>query len=161
MIISDKEKQKHTLYMKEAYKQAIKAQLIGEVPVGAIVVYNNEIISRTHNLVETNKDPTAHAEILALKESSNVLNTNRLTEIQLYVTLEPCAMCAGAILQAHIQRLIFGAYDDRIGAVGSLYDIIRTPAYKTDIEVVGGIMQNECSALLKSFFSNKRLGRDG
>ncbi len=156
MIISEKERQTHAFYMKEAYKQAKKAQLIGEVPVGAVVVYSKKVISRTHNLVETNKDPTAHAEILALRESSNILNTNRLTEIQLYVTLEPCAMCAGAILQAHIQGLIFGAYDDKLGAVGSLYDIIRNPAYKTDIEVVGGIMQNECSALLKSFFNNKR-----
>lgn len=156
MIISDKERKRHIYYMKEAYKEAQKSQLNGEVPVGAIVVHDKEIILRTHNLVETNKDPTAHAEILALREASSILNTNRLTEIQLYVTLEPCAMCAGAILLANIQRLIFGAYDDRIGAVSSLYDIIRTPAYETDIEVVGGIMQDECSALLKSFFSNKR-----
>jgi len=156
MIISDKERKRHTYFLKEAYTEAQKIQLNGEVPVGAIVVHDKEIILRTHNLVETNKDPTAHAEILALREASSILNTNRLTEIQLYVTLEPCAMCAGAILLANIQRLIFGAYDDKIGAVGSLYDIIRTPAYETDIEVVGGIMQDECSALLKSFFSNKR-----
>ncbi|MFP4456458.1 MAG: tRNA adenosine(34) deaminase TadA [Clostridia bacterium] len=156
MIISEKEKEKHELFMKEAYLQAEKAQLMGEVPVGAVVVYEDKIILRTHNLVEINSDPTAHAEILALKESGKSLGANKLTEIQLYVTLEPCAMCAGAILQARIQRLIFGAYDDKLGAVGSLYDVIRNPAYNTDIEVIGGILQNECSALLKSFFSKKR-----
>jgi tRNA(adenine34) deaminase len=156
MIISNKVKTNFEKYMSKALEQAKLAEKKDEVPVGAVVVYKNEIIVKTHNLVKTTKDPTAHAEILALRQTSKILKTNKLTEIELYVTLEPCVMCGGAILQSRIKRLIFGAYDDKLGAVGSLIDVIRNPHYKTDTEVFGGIMQNECSALLKSFFETKR-----
>lgn len=156
MILSDEVLKSLTRYMNEAYQQAKQAGCLGEVPVGAVVVYKERIIVKTHNLVEANTDPTAHAEIIALKKAGQILKSSKLTEIDLYVTLEPCLMCAGAILNARINRLIFGAYDDKLGVVGSICDVIRTPKYQTDIEVIGGIMQEECSDLLKQFFVNKR-----
>ncbi len=156
MIVSKRVESNLEDYMKAALEQAQLAMTMDEVPIGAVIVYKNEVIVKEHNLVEKTKDPTAHAEIIALRKASEILKTNKLTEIELYVTLEPCVMCAGAILQSRIKRLIFGAYDGKLGAVGSLIDVIRTPFYKTNTEVIGGIMQKECSALLKSFFEVKR-----
>jgi tRNA(adenine34) deaminase len=142
--------------MKEALVEANKAKDLGEVPIGAVAVYKEIIIARAHNTVEICKDPTMHAEINLIREVARVLRTSRLTGITLYVTLEPCVMCAGAIQKAKIDGLIFGAYDDKLGAVGSYYDIIRDRNYKTSMLVLGGILEQECSAIIKEFFRNKR-----
>jgi len=129
----------------------------GDVPVGAIVVNDaGEILGTGQNLREQNNDPTAHAEIVALRNASEKLGSWRLDELTLVVTLEPCAMCAGAILQSRVKRLVFAAWDEKAGAVGSVMDVIRDPRALTKVEVITGIMEKECSEVLKDFFSTKR-----
>ena len=129
----------------------------GDVPVGAIVVNEaGEILGTGQNLREQNNDPTAHAEIVALRNASEKLGSWRLDDLTLVVTLEPCAMCAGAILQARVKRLVFAAWDEKAGAVGSVMDVIRDPRALTKVEVITGIMEKECSEVLKDFFNTKR-----
>jgi len=129
----------------------------GDVPVGAIVVNEaGEILGTGQNLREQNNDPTAHAEIVALRNASEKLGSWRLDDLTLVVTLEPCAMCAGAILQSRIKRLVFAAWDEKAGAVGSVMDVIRDPRALTKVEVITGIMEKECSDVLKNFFNTKR-----
>jgi tRNA(adenine34) deaminase len=129
----------------------------GDVPVGAIVVNDaGEILGTGQNLREQNNDPTAHAEIVALRNASEKLGSWRLDDLTLVVTLEPCAMCAGAILQSRIKRLVFAAWDEKAGAVGSVMDVIRDPRALTKVEVITGIMEKECSEVLKDFFNSKR-----
>ena len=129
----------------------------GDVPVGAIVVNDaGEILGTGQNLREQNNDPTAHAEIVALRNASEKLGSWRLDDLTLVVTLEPCAMCAGAILQARVKRLVFAAWDEKAGAVGSVMDVIRDPRALTKVEVITGIMEKECSEVLKDFFNTKR-----
>jgi len=129
----------------------------GDVPVGAIVVNEaGEILGTGQNLREQNNDPTAHAEIVALRNASEKLGSWRLDDLTLVVTLEPCAMCAGAILQSRIKRLVFAAWDEKAGAVGSVMDVIRDPRALTKVEVITGIMEKECSDVLKEFFNTKR-----
>jgi len=129
----------------------------GEVPVGAIVVNEaGEIFGTGQNLREQNNDPTAHAEIVALRNASEKLGSWRLDDLTIVVTLEPCAMCAGAILQSRIKRLVFAAWDEKAGAVGSVMDVIRDPRALTRVEVITGIMEKECSEVLKDFFNTKR-----
>ena len=129
----------------------------GDVPVGAIVVNDDgEILGTGQNLREQNNDPTAHAEIVALRNASEKLGSWRLDDLTLVVTLEPCAMCAGAILQSRIKRLVFAAWDEKAGAVGSVMDVIRDPRALTKVEVITGIMEKECSDVLKDFFNTKR-----
>jgi tRNA(adenine34) deaminase len=129
----------------------------GDVPVGAIVVNEaGEILGTGQNLREQNNDPTAHAEIVALRNASEKLGSWRLDELTIVVTLEPCAMCAGAILQSRIKRLVFAAWDEKAGAVGSVMDVIRDPRALTKVEVITGIMEKECSEVLKDFFNTKR-----
>jgi tRNA(adenine34) deaminase len=129
----------------------------GDVPVGAIVVNDaGEILGTGQNLREQNNDPTAHAEIVALRNASEKLGSWRLDDLTLVVTLEPCAMCAGAILQSRIKRLVFAAWDEKAGAVGSVMDVIRDPRALTKVEVITGIMEKECSEVLKDFFNTKR-----
>ena len=129
----------------------------GDVPVGAIVVNEaGEILGTGQNLREQNNDPTAHAEIVALRNASEKLGSWRLDDLTLVVTLEPCAMCAGAILQARVKRLVFAAWDEKAGAVGSVMDVIRDPRALTKVEVITGIMEKECSDVLKDFFNTKR-----
>ena len=129
----------------------------GDVPVGAIVVNEaGEIFGTGQNLREQNNDPTAHAEIVALRNASEKLGSWRLDDLTIVVTLEPCAMCAGAILQSRVKRLVFAAWDEKAGAVGSVMDVIRDPRALTKIEVISGIMENECSEVLKDFFNTKR-----
>jgi tRNA(adenine34) deaminase len=129
----------------------------GDVPVGAIVVNEaGEILGTGQNLREQNNDPTAHAEIVALRNASEKLGSWRLDDLTLVVTLEPCAMCAGAILQSRIKRLVFAAWDEKAGAVGSVMDVIRDPRALTKVEVITGIMEKECSEVLKDFFNTKR-----
>ena len=142
--------------MLEAYKQAQIAYDRGEVPVGAVVVSNNRIIARAHNQVELLQDPTAHAEILAITAAAEALGSKYLENCELYVTLEPCVMCVGAIAQARISRVVFGAYDRKAGALGSVEDLSDSRALNHRFEVNGGLLAEECSAPLKTFFSAKR-----
>ena len=129
----------------------------GDVPVGAIVVNEaGEILGTGQNLREQNNDPTAHAEIVALRNASEKFGSWRLDDLTIVVTLEPCAMCAGAILQSRIKRLVFAAWDEKAGAVGSVMDVIRDPRALTNVEVITGIMEKECSEVLKDFFNSKR-----
>lgn len=142
-------------FMREALFEAKKAAESGEVPVGAVVVLNNEKVSCTHNWTISLNDPTAHAEILAIREACRIKNNYRIPGCDLYVTLEPCVMCMGAILQARIHRLIFGAFDPKSGAVQS---IMTFPIEKMNhrIKIKGGILSEECGKILKDFFATKR-----
>ena len=143
--------------MNEALDIARTAFATGDVPVGAIVVNEaGEILGTGQNLREQNNDPTAHAEIVALRNASEKYGSWRLDDLTIVVTLEPCAMCAGAILQSRIKRLVFAAWDEKAGAVGSVMDVIRDPRALTKVEVITGIMEKECSDVLKDFFNTKR-----
>jgi tRNA(adenine34) deaminase len=129
----------------------------GDVPVGAIVVNEaGEILGTGKNLREQNNDPTAHAEVIAIRQAAEKIGSWRLDDLTIVVTLEPCAMCAGAIAQSRIKRLVFGAWDEKAGAVGSVMDVIRDPRALTKVEVVTGIMEKECSQVLSNFFNTKR-----
>jgi len=144
-------------FMREALAEAKKAQVEGEVPVGAVIVLNNNIIATAHNEVEKNSDATAHAEILAIRRAGAKLGTWRLTEAELFVTLEPCTMCVGAIVLARIAKLYFGCYDARLGAVGSRYNIIDTLAEcGAKTKVYPEVLKVESEGLLKEFFKNCR-----
>jgi tRNA(adenine34) deaminase len=147
----------YKLIMQAALSLAKVAADKGDVPVGAIVVNEaGEIFGTGQNLREQNNDPTAHAEIVALRNASEKLGSWRLDDLTIVVTLEPCAMCAGAILQSRIKRLVFAAWDEKAGAVGSVMDVIRDPRSLTKVEVITGIMEKECSEVLKDFFNTKR-----
>jgi len=139
-------------YMTAALEEAKKAFDLGEVPVGAVVVKDGEIIARAHNLTETSKDPTAHAEVLAIREAARVLGGWRLIGCDLYVTVEPCSMCAGAIVWSRVERLFYGAKDPKAGAAGSLFDIPGDARLNHNPEVTGGVMEEECSTIVKDFF---------
>ena len=129
----------------------------GDVPVGAIVVNEaGEILGTGQNLREQSNDPTAHAEVIAIRQAAEKIGSWRLDDLTIVVTLEPCAMCAGAIAQSRIKRLVFGAWDEKAGAVGSVVDVIRDPRALTKVEVVTGIMEKECSEVLRDFFNSKR-----
>ncbi len=142
--------------MQAALRLALAASVRDEVPVGAVVVREGELIAEAHNEMARRGDPTAHAELLALQRALAKLHTDRLTEATLYVTLEPCAQCAGAMVLAKVGRVVFGAYDGRAGMVGSVFDILRHPRLNHGAEVVGGVMAEECSQLLKRFFLARR-----
>ncbi|HBG08974.1 MAG: tRNA adenosine(34) deaminase TadA [Limnochordia bacterium] len=142
--------------MSEALAEARLALAAGEVPVGAVVVLHGEVIGRGHNRRETANDPTAHAEILAIREAAGKLGSWRLTDADLYVTLEPCPMCAGAIVNARLRRLVFGAYDPKAGAVISLMNLVQDRRLNHTVEVLDGICQSECAALLQEFFRRLR-----
>ncbi|MBF8982831.1 nucleoside deaminase [Lutibacter sp. B2] len=139
-------------YMKEALKEAEKAKALKEVPIGAVIVKNGEIIARAHNLRETDKDPTAHAEVLAIKKASKVLGGWRLMGCEMYVTVEPCPMCAGAIMLSRIEKLVIGTMDPKGGAAGSILNIPEDDRFNHTTEVVRGILQEECSGIMKEFF---------
>ena len=146
----------HEKWMQQAYFEAEKAFQKKEVPVGAVVVYENRVIGRGHNLIETLQDPTAHAEILAITAAANYLASWRLDNTSLYVTLEPCPMCAGAILNARIGEVVFGAPDPRLGACGSVLNLLHNDRLGSSIGLIPGIMQLECESLLKDFFIKLR-----
>lgn len=143
-------------FMAEAVEEARKGAGEGEVPVGAVVVADSRIVSRAHNQPIAQADPTAHAEILAIREAARVLGAYRLEGITLYVTLEPCVMCVGAMVHARVARLVYGARDEKAGALGSVYDIGRDGVLNHRIEVTAGVMEAECSELLKGFFRSVR-----
>ncbi|WP_461370106.1 tRNA adenosine(34) deaminase TadA [Candidatus Darwinibacter acetoxidans] len=146
----------HRRFMMEALAQARLALAAGEVPVGAVVVLDGEIIGRGHNFRETANDPTAHAEMLAIREAARHLGSWRLTKADLYVTLEPCPMCAGAIVNARLRRLVFGAYDPKAGAVISLMNLVQDKRLNHTVEILDGICQKECASLLQEFFQRLR-----
>lgn len=141
-------------FMKVALAEAQKAFALGEVPVGAVVIRNDEIISAAHNLVESADDPSAHAEIIALKRASERLGRRQLNDCVLYVTLEPCAMCTGAILLYRIGALAFGAFDTAVGCCMSKAELLSI--LNCQIPFVGGILKDECGMILSSFFQNRR-----
>ena len=145
-------------YMKAAIEEAMKALEIDEVPIGAVIVKNEEIISRAHNLRETLKSATAHAEILAINDACRKLSAWRLLDCEMYVTLEPCPMCAGAAVNARIKKIAFGAYDNKAGACGSIMDIANNEKLNHRIEVVPGMLEIECREMLQEFFKKKRQG---
>ncbi|MDR7857374.1 tRNA adenosine(34) deaminase TadA [Tissierella sp.] len=143
-------------YMRKALEEATKATSIYEVPVGAIIVYNGEIIGRGYNKRETTKDPTAHAEILAIKEASKYLDAWRLMDCTMYVTLEPCAMCAGAIVNSRIDRLVIGTRDPKRGCCGTVEDLTNHPKFNHRLEVEFGVLEDECSSIISDFFKELR-----
>ena len=142
--------------MQLALDEARKAAALGEVPVGAVVVHAGEVVGRGHNLRETQADPLAHAEILAIAAAAKTLGRWRLFDCTLVVTLEPCPMCAGAIVNARVDRLVYGAADPRAGAAGTVMDIVRDGRLNHRAEVASGVRADECATLLKSFFAAKR-----
>ena len=146
--------------MRVALQEATLALKKKEVPVGAVVVYQDKIIGRGHNQTETLNDPTAHAEILAIGAAANYLNSWRLSEAVLYVTLEPCAMCAGAIVLARMKKLVFGAFDPKAGACGSLYNLVQDKRLNHQVEVISEVFKEDCSALLQTFFKELREVKD-
>ena len=147
----------YKLLMSNALQLADQAQLHNDVPVGALVVNQmGEIIGRGKNEREKSNDPLAHAELIAIRDAAKNLNSYRFDDLTLVVTLEPCAMCAGAIAQSRFSRLVFGAFDKKAGAVGSLWDLIRDKRALSKIEVVSGVLQDEWAGILKDFFANKR-----
>jgi tRNA(adenine34) deaminase len=144
------------IYMSEALKESQKASDEDDVPVGAVIVYKGKIIARGHNQVERLKDPTAHAEMLALTSAANYLGTKWLNECSLYVTIEPCSMCAGAMVLARVKHLYFGAKDPKTGACGSVTNIANNRKLNHRLQITGGVLKESCGALLKDFFKKKR-----
>lgn len=149
-------REKIAQYMREAIKEAEKAFEEGEVPVGAVIVYHGRIIARAHNQVEQLKDATAHAEMIALTQASSARGDWRLEGTELYVTKEPCPMCAGAIALSRVRRVIFGARDEKAGAAGSRTDILRDGLLNHKVDVIGGIEEEQCRDLLQNFFRHHR-----
>lgn len=145
-----------TAFMQAALAEAQHAAAAGEAPVGAIVVIAGEVIAAAHNTTVTQHDPSGHAEIVALRAAGQARGNHRLVDATLYVTLEPCAMCVGAIVQARLLRVVFGAYDAKAGALGSAIDLSASPAFNHRFEVQGGLLAAECGAVLKEFFSARR-----
>ncbi len=142
--------------MRCAIAEAVKALEKGEVPVGAVIVHRGRVIARGHNSRETLRDPTAHAEMIAIREASRILGRWRLTDAELYVTLEPCPMCAGAIISARLRTVVFGALDPKAGAAGSVLDLLADSRFNSRPHVYDAVMWRECRALLHSFFAKRR-----
>ncbi|MFC1624412.1 tRNA adenosine(34) deaminase TadA [Candidatus Omnitrophota bacterium] len=150
---------KDDFYMKEALKEAKKAFNEDEVPVGAVIVYKGTIIGRAHNQIKMLKDPTAHAEMIAITQASNYLQNERLIGCSMYVTIEPCSMCAGAMVLARIERVVYAASDTKTGACGSIVDILNHKRLNHRAKVKRGILEEEASSLVKEFFKSKRRSR--
>lgn len=150
MGISDK------FWMEQAFELALKAQKAGEIPIGAVLVYQDKLIGRGFNQVISNNDPTAHAEIVALREAALSLKNYRLPGTTLYVTLEPCSMCAGALVHARIERLVFAARDFKAGAAGSIINLLQGYPLNHQIQIDEGVLEKECSHLLSEFFRGQR-----
>ncbi|MBQ7614348.1 MAG: tRNA adenosine(34) deaminase TadA [Butyrivibrio sp.] len=151
------EEKKDIKYMRAALAQARKAYKLGEVPIGCVIVYEDKIIGRGYNRRNTDKTPLAHAEITAIKRAGKVMNDWRLEGCKLYVTLEPCQMCSGAIVQARIPEVIMAAENPKAGCAGSVMDILNNPDFNHQVSVKKGVLQEECSALLKQFFVELRV----
>jgi len=148
--------EKDRTYMREALIEAEKAATLGEVPIGAVIVYQDEIIARAHNLRETTQNATTHAELLAIQQACAKVGSWRLEDMTLYVTLEPCPMCSGAILQSRIPKVVYGARDLKAGCVDSLYRLLNDSRFNHECEVTEGILAEECGGILTQFFRNLR-----
>jgi len=143
-------------YMDLALAEALKAESAGEVPVGAIVVADGAVVGRGFNQPISTNDPTAHAEVVALREAARTIGNYRLSTVTMYCTVEPCVMCAGAMIHARIARLVFGVPDAKAGAAGSIYNVLTDPRLNHRVEVLSGIRQSECASLLQDFFARRR-----
>ena len=148
--------EKYIKYMKEALKEAKKAELIDEVPIGCVIVKDDKIIARGHNQRETNQSPIGHAEIIAINKASKKLKSWRLEGCDIYVTLEPCIMCSGAIIQSRISKVYYGAFDQKGGALGSSINVLEASNINHHPEVISGVMQEECSKIITNYFKAKR-----
>ena len=146
----------HEKWMKLALEQARLAQAMSEVPVGAVLVQDDQLIASTHNQPISNNDPTAHAEIQLLRAAGKQLNNYRLPNTTLYVTLEPCTMCLGAMIHARVSRVVFGAYDQKTGVCGSCTDLSTSQCFNHTIAIEGGVLENNCKQLLQEFFKKRR-----
>jgi len=146
----------HQDWMHIALREAQMAFEQGEVPIGAVIVHNGQVIAAAHNEREQNNDPTAHAEVLVIQRAAKVLGSWRLTDATLYVTLEPCPMCAGAIMQSRIKQLVYGAMDLKGGATGSVMNVLDYTLWNHRVDVVAGVLEDECKDILKSFFKRLR-----
>jgi tRNA(adenine34) deaminase len=144
------------MFMTEAIRQARAAALADEVPVGAVIVFERKMIAKAHNQIETLKDPTAHAEMIAITQATHYLSSKWLQECTLYVTIEPCSMCAGALVLARMARVVFGASDPKTGACGSVVNIANHKSLNHRMDVTGGVLAEECSGLVSEFFQKKR-----
>ncbi|MCM3108818.1 tRNA adenosine(34) deaminase TadA [Bacillus velezensis] len=144
-------------YMREAIKEAKKAEAKGEVPIGAVLVLHDEIVARAHNLRETEQRSLAHAEMLAIDEACRKLGTWRLEDAVLYVTLEPCPMCAGAVVLSRVDKVVFGAFDPKGGCTGTLMNLLQEERFNHQAEVVSGVLGEECGEMLSAFFRKLRL----
>lgn len=149
----------HEEFMKAAIEEARKAEVLGEVPIGAVVVKGGEIISRGHNLRETSQNPITHAEILAIQAAAEHIGSFRLEDCTLYVTLEPCVMCSGAIVMSRVPTVVYGAKDPKGGTVDSLMHLLNEPSFNHRAEVISGVLEEECSTMLKTFFKNLRANK--
>ena len=148
--------EEHKKWMKLAFREAEKAYERGEIPIGAVVVNNDQIIGRGYNQCESLNDPTAHAEIIAITSAANTIKNWRLENCSLYVTKEPCPMCAGALINSRIEMVIFGMYDEKEGCCGSLYQLCRDPRFKHQLAVKGGVMGSSCRLIVQEFFKKQR-----
>ncbi|MDB5052667.1 MAG: tRNA-specific adenosine deaminase [Bacilli bacterium] len=146
----------HDKWMREAILAAKQAEELNEVPIGAVIVWNEQVIGRGYNTRETSFDPTAHAEITAIRQASKALGAWRLLDCTLYVTLEPCPMCAGAIVQARLPKVIYGTPDPKAGCAGTLMNLLQEERFNHQVEVITGVLQMECSELLSQFFRKLR-----
>ena len=144
-------------YMKDAYRQAKKAYALGEVPIGCVIVHGGKVIGRGYNRRNTDKNTLAHAEITAIKRASKIIGDWRLEDCTMYVTLEPCQMCAGAIVQARIPRVVMACMNPKAGCAGSVLNVLDMPEFNHQVEAVRGVMEEECAALLKTFFKELRI----
>jgi len=143
-------------FMREALKEAQKAFEENEVPIGAVAVNKNQIIGRGHNRTESLQDPTAHAEIIAITAASNALNSWRLKDVVIYTTVEPCIMCAGALVLARVKKIVFGARDEKFGGCGSVFNIVNEKRLNHQVKVIEGVLKNDALTLMKKFFEKKR-----
>ena len=143
-------------WMKIALREANKSFVRDEVPVGVVITIDNKLVSYSHNSSISSKDPTAHAEIKAIRDASKVINNYRLKNATLYSTLEPCAMCYGAIIHSRIKKVVFGAYDNKTGVCGSCASFDKLECFNHVPEIIGGVLENDCSMVLKNFFKDKR-----
>ncbi len=142
--------------MQQAFREAEKAFDEDEVPVGAVAVFKNQIIGRGHNQIERLQDPTAHAEIIAITAAANALSSWRLEDVIIYTTIEPCIMCAGALVHARVKKIVFGAHDEKFGGCGSIFNIVQEKKLNHQLEIIEGLMAAEAAGLMRKFFERKR-----
>lgn len=149
----------HEQYMQLAIAEAEKAQAIGEVPIGAVIVFENEVIAAGYNIRETSQTTLSHAELIAIQQANEKIGSWRLENCTLYVTLEPCPMCAGAIVQSRIKRVVYGATDPKAGCAGTLMNLLTEDRFNHQVDVVKGVLEAECSSMLRDFFRDLRAGK--